>query len=175
MYLNNVKVDSSIWLYSVHSNNSELIRHHIEGNGIKPSDDSYEIIFQEGIKCHHNEISNYIENNLLSIKDEDKNLFDERISCLIFQCYNYSFFPTNFEQSFTFFNICQYNYKEIVNCLINAKENFEIDNEIDAIHNASDKNETDMIYYLMLREKEINENYFQKNKNNINSTINKNN
>ena len=45
LYLNNVGVSGSLWLYGIHSNNSDLLRNFIERNGIKPTDESFEQIF----------------------------------------------------------------------------------------------------------------------------------
>ena len=62
LQMNNVKLTSSLWLYTIHSNNPELI-HLLEENHIKPIDTTYKECTLEAIKCHHNEIANYLFNN----------------------------------------------------------------------------------------------------------------
>lgn len=95
--------------FSIHSNNSILISHHIQSNQIKSSDETYESALKKSIKCHHSELSCYIENNLLIKKDDDTS-FDERILEIAFKSYNYSYFPNNFDQNNAFFYSCKYNY-----------------------------------------------------------------
>ena len=69
LQMNNVELESSLWLYSIHSNNPDII-HRLETLGIEPNDGNYSECLKESIKCHHNDISNYIENNLLKKKEK---------------------------------------------------------------------------------------------------------
>ena len=70
LQLNNVTVNSSIWKYAIHGGNPEII-HFIEEMKIKPTL-SYEELMNESIKCHHNSIAHYIEDNYLyDIKNRD--------------------------------------------------------------------------------------------------------
>ena len=92
---NNVPLTSSLWLYTIHSNNAELI-HFLEENEIKPeknieknknrsahslyinnnNKESFDDVLIESIKCHHNAISNYIKDNFYEqIQSDDENLF----------------------------------------------------------------------------------------------------
>lgn len=65
--INNAEIRPIIWLYAIHSNNAELI-HFLEDIHINPPDNSYSVVLAEAIKCHHNDIANYIFNNLLDQK-----------------------------------------------------------------------------------------------------------
>ena len=76
---NDVKLHPYLWLYAIHSNNAEII-HHLEENEIESFDMSYYDCLNESIKCHHNDIADYIQNFLL--KEENK--FDEEISLKLF-------------------------------------------------------------------------------------------
>lgn len=82
--LNNVRMSSSLWLYAIHSNNAELI-HLIEGEKVRKMVDLRYL--KEAIKCHHNDIANYIQTNCL--EDEKINFYDNPIS--------YGFHFHNFE------------------------------------------------------------------------------
>ena len=57
LYKNNVKLTSSLWIYAIHSDSSEIIQL-LEENKIKPNDNSFKKCLIESIKCHHNEMAN---------------------------------------------------------------------------------------------------------------------
>lgn len=61
----------SLWLYSIHGANAEIILI-LEENHIDPPDEdnSYEACLEEAINNHHNNIANYIQDNLLNQKVE---------------------------------------------------------------------------------------------------------
>ena len=99
----NVPLTSSLWQYSVHSNNADLI-HFLEENRIKPQnndilgivghDRSYNCVLKECIKCHHNSITNYIKDNLLSRRQDDDwyELSFDFDTCIL-DSLNFIFFP----------------------------------------------------------------------------------
>ena len=119
MQFNNVELTPSLWYYAIHSNNPEFI-HILENNEIEPDDKTYLKCYEEAIKCHHNDIANYIEANLLKQK-EIKN-FNEIIANVSFHYYNYLYFPSNFFQSFVFYNLCKYNYTHIVEKMLKIQK-----------------------------------------------------
>ena len=84
LQLNYAPLDKNIWLYAIHSNNGDLI-HILEELGIKPQ---YEECLKESIKCHHNNIANYIFD---MYKDDDQD-DDNMIECAV-KNYNYSLIP----------------------------------------------------------------------------------
>ena len=59
LMFNILELQSSLWIYVVHSRNAELI-HLFEENSIQPPENKFEKCFEESIKCHHNEIAQYI-------------------------------------------------------------------------------------------------------------------
>ena len=67
LQLNNVELTPSLWLYAIHCNNPEII-HLLEENHVIPEDKSYFECYKESIKCHHNNIANYIKDNLIDEK-----------------------------------------------------------------------------------------------------------
>ena len=116
LIFNNVELTPSLWLYTIHSNNAEMI-HLLEEYQVEPPNNDYVCCLKESIKCHHNEISNYIIDNLIDKKDI--------INCSIFnhfiiKYYNYNFFSEdlieNLNVNFNYF--CGYGYYQLVNfCL----------------------------------------------------------
>ncbi|KAK8866974.1 hypothetical protein M9Y10_009943 [Tritrichomonas musculus] len=117
----NVDLSHSLWLYSIHSNKEELI-HFLEENHVNPSDESYEECMKEAIKCHHNEIANYIKEKLLPKKESAKEGEEPKISRAMRQniyssairYYNYAFFENYFNNNLCFIRFCQYDYFKIV-------------------------------------------------------------
>lgn len=61
---NQIELPKSLWIYAIHGRNPDLI-HFLEENQILPNDETYQECFNELIKCHHNELARYIEDNLL--------------------------------------------------------------------------------------------------------------
>ena len=76
MYSNQDEISPKIWLYAIHGNNFKIINF-LEENHILPENLNYEKCLKESIKCHHNDISNYIIDNYIEEKDTFN--FDENI------------------------------------------------------------------------------------------------
>ena len=122
--MNGVELNPSLWIYTIHSNNGELI-HLLEESEIKPPNNSFNNVYIESIKCHHNEIVEYIENNCL-IKKSDKNDFSEKRIKSIFHYYNYMYFPVDLDKNHSFYYLHRYNYQKILNLYMNSiKEKIE--------------------------------------------------
>ena len=138
---NNVKLTPSLWLYAVHSNNPELI-HILEDNHVLPEDSSYENCFLEAIKCHHNDVANYVKDNLLVVEtkwNNSKYYYDinrkysyihyqpqqniESFFEYVFKYHNYSFFPEKTNVEKTKYNYLFYHINEAQN--IKIPDNFD--------------------------------------------------
>ena len=115
LYLNGVELKPSIWIYAIHGNNPELI-HLLEENKIKPQDETYREILKESIKCHHFDITNYIQNNFFQNNQFDED--DEYISSQSIKYSNYTYFPNNLNNKSVFYDLCQYDYFTLVNFLL---------------------------------------------------------
>lgn len=76
LFFNKATITGSIWKYSIHSNNDELI-YFLLRKQIQPDDQTYEEVFLESIKCFHNQIAHYIEDNLLKDKDDNSEEEDD--------------------------------------------------------------------------------------------------
>ena len=89
---NQIEFTNSIFLYSIHSNNAELIEMLLENEKVTNTilDDKNKIqnVFIESIKCHHNEIANYIEENLL-----EKRFDNESFISSVIESRNYYYLP----------------------------------------------------------------------------------
>ncbi|KAK8835796.1 hypothetical protein M9Y10_040619 [Tritrichomonas musculus] len=57
-----VELTTSLWLYSIHSNNPDLI-HFLEDSHLKLDEDLFDECIKESIKCHHNNFANYFITN----------------------------------------------------------------------------------------------------------------
>ena len=97
---NGIELKPSLWLFAVHSNNGQLI-HLLENYGVEPTDPSFVECLLESIKCHHNDISIYIKNNLLSNEISKNSVYKD------IPFYNYSFFSEHYDD-----NIILYSKKE---------------------------------------------------------------
>ena len=101
----------SIWLYAIHSNDLELIQI-LEKSGIQPEDSSYKQCFEESVKCHHNNIANYINDHYLH--NYDISYFIKYYNFLLIQ--NFSI-----DESL-FYAFCENDYYTLVKILLNEKE-----------------------------------------------------
>ena len=109
--LNKVELTPSLWLYAIHSKNADII-HLLEENQIKPKNDSYNKCLIESIKCHHNDIANYIQNQYL-LEDSTCNVL---VDCLKY--YNFHFTEKNLINESSFVYLCEYDYRMLVNIFL---------------------------------------------------------
>ncbi|KAK8840922.1 hypothetical protein M9Y10_027754 [Tritrichomonas musculus] len=122
MQTKGAELTSSMWIYGIHSCNAELIRY-LEDNHVSPPNDKYETILKESIKCHHNDITNYIIDYLM--KEEDlQNGIDNKYYYNLYryavECHNYCFFPTNIEYKNMFFYLCEFDYYTLVELYLSS-------------------------------------------------------
>ena len=120
---NNVELNPSLWLYAIHGNNSEII-HILEDKNIKIQPDSYFEVLEESIKCHHNEIANYIINNYSDIKiDINDDFTIENLTAFGFKYLNFEFIDKEFNNfQFILYYACLYGYLTIVQHLIKTEK-----------------------------------------------------
>ena len=122
LYKNDVELTSSLWIYAIHSNNPEMIQL-LEDNHVEPPNNSYEECIKESIKCHHNDIVNYIENNLIDYKIDDIDLdekYNENIYLYSFHYYNFVYLPPEIKNNAFFYYCCKYDYFLIVEYFLNT-------------------------------------------------------
>lgn len=143
-----------MWLYSIHSKNAELI-HLLESNRVHPpqsdrDDDDYTECLIESVKCHHNDIADYIENNLLpsTFSRQNENLISKCI-----KYHNYSYFQEESISNQGFFYLVFYHYNKLVK--------FSLKQPKISIQEAIDKNDINAIYCLLSKENEIKDDLFK--------------
>ena len=101
----------SLWNYAIHSNNPELI-HILEENHVEFNNELYKLI--ESIKCHNNEIMEYInEKYLVHLNDEKNNIFFNSL-----KYYNFAFIQKELINQSYFYHFCYYDYCFIVKFLM---------------------------------------------------------
>ncbi|KAK8838958.1 hypothetical protein M9Y10_032418 [Tritrichomonas musculus] len=116
MHMNRVELTPSMWIFAIHSKNAELIRY-LEENHVPPPYDDYETILRESIKCHHNDISNYIIDNLMKegdLQNGIKNKYDGNLYRYSVEYHNYCFFPANMKYKNMFLYLCEFVYYNLV-------------------------------------------------------------
>ena len=126
---NNVELRSTMWLYSIHSNDPEMI-HFLERNEVDPPEDSYELCLGEAIKCYHHEIARYIQEHYIKEKAPQGNgnqiteeECDRDVCSISFRYFNPEFLPHDFlEDNFLSLYLCEYNYTDFVKLLFQAKK-----------------------------------------------------
>lgn len=78
--MSDAKLMHSLWIYSIHSNNSDFICNYIEKiDSFDEDTNTINIspIYRESIKCNHNDIANYIMDKYLPDK--------EKLPCIHFE------------------------------------------------------------------------------------------
>ena len=110
-----MELTPSLWLYAIHSNNAELINL-LESEKVLPPNDNYISCLAESIRCHHNDITNYIQDNLFKSTNPIQKNPD--IITSIIQSHNYSYFPSIITKPNEFFDLVYYEYEKLTNIFI---------------------------------------------------------
>ncbi|KAK8845767.1 hypothetical protein M9Y10_020685 [Tritrichomonas musculus] len=119
LFTNKAEVNHSIWIYAIHGQNLDLI-HFLEENHLEPEDKTYEKCFIESIRCHHNEIANYIRDSLLKKEDINLSVIDK----FCYQFYNFEYInDDSIDESFVY-DFCRFGYYQLVYQILG---NIEID------------------------------------------------
>ena len=139
LILNKFDLPSKLWVFAIHSNNSELI-HLLEENRILPNKESY----IESIKCHHLDITYYLRNKLSNY--ESIIHFSEILPTFNFVAFcdkKYSI-DSKIEENL-FYDLCKYDYLVIVESIL-KNTNFNVNCKRICYHLF---NEVYIIHYLM--------------------------
>ena len=115
LYLNKCELRPFLWVCAIHGQNPEII-HLLEENNINPND-GYINLFNESIKLHHIDITNYIINNHLKNNDEKST---KTINLCIKYC-NFTFMNNELFVQSSFVDLCKYDYYSLVKILITEK------------------------------------------------------
>lgn len=118
LYKNGVELQSSLWLFAIHGRNPEIFSILDEKN-IKPEDETYNKCLKEAIRCHHNEIVEYICLNYIKTKDYKK-FYIRALKNYNYQCFKEKIIDFDF-----FIQYCYYDYYYFVNYYL-TNVNFDI-------------------------------------------------
>lgn len=113
LHTNYIDLEPSIWLFAVHGQNLNLI-HLLQDNNISQINDSYELTLKESLKCHHNEITNYILSTLPPTETE----ISLKIFWQSFEFYNFTYMEDTNVNASTFYHLCVYGYYPLVEDLL---------------------------------------------------------
>ena len=86
------KIKESLWMYSIYGNNPYIIHFLEENHIISDESDFYQKVYIKAVKCHHNDIMNYIK-NLYYEEQKNKDNLNDIIS--VIKYYNFEAFPSN--------------------------------------------------------------------------------
>lgn len=109
---NGVELDSHLWFPAIYGKNATII-HILEENQIFVTDDIFLLCLQESIKCHHNDIFDYIQNNYSTNEIDDS----EYILAFGLKYYNFSIILSekcDLINISAFANFCAYDYYILV-------------------------------------------------------------
>lgn len=129
LLMNGFELSGSLWPFAIHSNNAEIIRI-LEENHIQPNEKSYNKCIKESIKCHYNDIADYILENYENI-EQDEILFEaiesynfikiyDIINSDSFDLFDWSIFDekTSLNETSIFHSFCKHGYYTIVEFLV---------------------------------------------------------
>ena len=114
-----VGLSSSVWLYSIHGDDSEIIKI-LEEKKIWRPKGSYDKCIKESIKCHHNHIFDFLLKNFDDIH-LDHNC-EENIISFAFYYHNFAFFPKEMKNKSMFYYACEYDHYQIVKFFLDEND-----------------------------------------------------
>ncbi|KAK8896811.1 hypothetical protein M9Y10_014732 [Tritrichomonas musculus] len=161
--MNDVELNPNLWLFVIHSRSAELV-HLLETSKVESPDNSFVSCFIESIKCHHNDIAEYIESNLMIKKSQEEK--KEDIFSSVLQCHNYMHFPSDFQRGSEFFYLCSNHYNTLVKIFMRKNEEYVLQKikQKMSLFDAASENELEVIYYILLNQTKIEKDCFKGNK-----------
>ncbi|KAK8867164.1 hypothetical protein M9Y10_010140 [Tritrichomonas musculus] len=131
---NTVTIDSNLLLFAVHSN-SPIIMSFFEEIQIDADNKFYKKCLNEAIKCHHNEMANYIQQNYINqkprkseiinyfkLEKNDQEFYMKGVVACSLKYYNFAFFPNKPNDKYLLFYAAKFNYYKIVEFLLNSRK-----------------------------------------------------
>lgn len=125
LMLKGIKLQESSWIYAIHSNNAELISI-LEENHVEPT--SYLDCLRESIKCHHLNISIYIQDNLINESDyfnvKEEGFKTSNITDFGLENYNFLNIIENdlyINPAYYLYHLIKYDYIDIACLLLKTK------------------------------------------------------
>ena len=146
LLLNNIEINSNLFTFGFCGRNPDII--HLIENSKKFQYNHFLAQLKMSIKCHHNEITEYILNNHIKENEVflkmEKN-YENNIFFFSFHYNNYDHFPSNFDHKFIFEYSCTFGYFKLVEFLLNKHE-FDVNKNL---YHAANKNKREIVQFLM--------------------------
>ena len=117
LFLNGAEVNSSIWIYAVHGNNPELFGF-LEEKKVEKNEEIDLKVFEEAIKCHHNDVANYFLTNYLQNNNDISNI----TSLNAFKYFNFNFIDENLDNETLFAYACEFDYYFIAELILKTEK-----------------------------------------------------
>ncbi|KAK8897751.1 hypothetical protein M9Y10_015716 [Tritrichomonas musculus] len=109
-----------LWLFAIHGRNAEII-HILEDCNIQPEDESYEKCLEFAIRCHHNEIANYILSKYIENSEISSYILKKSL-----KCYNYTFIQPDLINSNAFCDLCKRDYYFLAENILQNDKSIDI-------------------------------------------------
>ena len=117
---NNVQISSELWIYSIHSKNLDIFNF-LKENNVYLDFTMHEKLLEESIKCHHNEITNYLLTNYIDKEEFSmSNIVEQKFIDASFHYYNYAFFPEELIDNSILQSLIKYNHFHLFKLLYEA-------------------------------------------------------
>ncbi|KAK8842426.1 hypothetical protein M9Y10_026009 [Tritrichomonas musculus] len=113
--MNEVELTPSLWLCAIHSRNEEMI-FILQDYLIEPEYNDYSKCYAEAIKCHHNDIANFIKETKMK-ESKDISIFSLKQAI---KNYNFNFIPKDSINESTFYELVKYDQAFLVQNLLEA-------------------------------------------------------
>ena len=115
---NNYELTPSLWHYSIHSNNSEMIQY-LELNNVSSPNENFESCLKESIKCHLNDIADYIITNLMDEEKKQDNIendLENNLCSYCFEYFNFHFVTNDLydDNDFFLYYLCRFDHYQLV-------------------------------------------------------------
>ena len=111
LFLNGTTLAPSIWFNAVHGQNPEMISFLQEKYNTPLN---YVSLIEEAIKCHHNDITDWVQKNFL----QNNEAVYVNIFYLILKYYNFMYFPEINVNEVIFYNMCKFDYVSLIEILL---------------------------------------------------------
>ena len=125
LYKNGVELKPSLWNFAIHGNNLNLLNI-LKDKKVPPEYDFFWFSLKEAMKCHHNDVAEFIKQNFIQDYDElfsDDSLgYNDNFLIYCFRYYNFAQWPNNFLNKFTFLYACNFDYYSLVEILLSGQK-----------------------------------------------------
>lgn len=123
------KITPDLWFYAIHGQNFEILNI-LKQNKLRSKDYTFGKALDESFKCHNNDVTDFVIENLARIRKGDEISFYSHS----IKFYNYDYFPDDLNNQFSFCYLCYADNVTILKELVNlSKKNFKINEQISSV------------------------------------------